>query len=140
MARPLNITCITLGVKDLKRAAKFYQAWGFKAGPPMEGVAFFQLQGTILSLFGAGALAKDAGLPKGWAKPGGCSLAVNLGSKKAVDALYAKALKAGAKAQKQPHDAFWGGYSGYVRDPDGHLWELAWNPFWKLDGQGSVKL
>ena len=71
---------------------------------------------------------------------GGLSLALNLGNKRAVDAFYAKARRAGAKGQQAPHDAFWGGYSGYFRDPDGHLWELAWNPFWKLDAKGRVSL
>jgi len=135
-----NLTCLTLGVRSLERSAAFYKAVGFKAGPPMDGVAFFQMQGTILSLFGLADLAKDAGLPKAWAKPGGSSYAINLKNKKAVDAFYAKALKAGAKAQKPPHDAFWGGYSGYFADPDGHLWEVAWNPFWHLDREGRVGL
>jgi predicted lactoylglutathione lyase len=140
MSRPSNVTCITLGVKSLSKAAAFYQKLGFVAGPKMDGVAFFQMQGTVLSLFGMDALAKDAGLKKSWGKPGGCSLAINLAAKAAVDRFYAKALKAGAQAQKPPEDAFWGGYSGYFMDPDGHLWELAWNPFWKLDRQGQVSL
>ena len=135
-----NITCTTLGVRDLKRSTRFYKALGFKVGHAMDEVVFFQLNGGILSLFGRDALAKDAGLPKGKAKPGGITLAVNLPSKKAVDALCAKAKKAGAKVLVQPHDAFWGGYSAYFADPDGHPWELAWNPFWKLDKKGNAFL
>ena len=136
----MNITCTTLGVRDLKRSTRFYQALGFKLGHAMDEVVFFQLNGCILSLFGRDALAKDAGLPKGKAKPGGITLAVNLASKKAVDAFMAKATKAGAKVLQAPHDAFWGGYSAYFADPDGHPWELAWNPFWKLDKKGNVSL
>ena len=137
---PLSITCTTLGVRSLPRSLKFYKALGFKAGHVSKEVVFFQLNGSILSLFGADDLAKDAGLPRGKARPGGMSLAINLPSKKAVDALTAKAKKAGAKVLRAPHEAFWGGYSAYFADPDGHPWELAWNPFWKLDKKGSVSL
>lgn len=140
MPVPTHVSCITLGVRSIERSARFYKALGFKAGKPQEGVAFFQLQGTVLSLFGRQALAKDAGRPKAQGRPGGLSLAVNLPGKQAVDRLFAKALKAGAKPLKAPHDAFWGGYSGYFADPDGHWWELAWNPFWKLDKKGRVSL
>jgi predicted lactoylglutathione lyase len=140
MPASTHLTCITLGVRDVADATRFYKALGFKPASVLKEVAFLQLQGSVLSLFGKRALAEDAGLPSTWGKPGGLSLAVNLKSKKAVDAFYAKALKAGAKAQKKPHDAFWGGYSGYFKDPDGHLWELAWNPFWKLDARGRVSV
>jgi uncharacterized glyoxalase superfamily protein PhnB len=135
-----TITCTTLGVRDLKRALRFYKALGFKPGVVMKEVIFIQLNGSILSLFGADDLAKDAGLPKGKARPGGITLAINLPSKKAVDAKMAQARKAGAKVLRAPQDAFWGGYSAYFADPDGHPWELAWNPFWKLDKKGNVSL
>jgi catechol 2,3-dioxygenase-like lactoylglutathione lyase family enzyme len=135
-----TITCTTLGVRDLKRSLRFYRALGFKPGFISKEVIFIQLNGSILSLFGAEDLAKDAGLAKGKARPGGITLAINLPSKKAVDAKMAKARKAGAAVLRSPHDAFWGGYSVYFADPDGHPWELAWNPFWSLDKKGNVSL
>ena len=135
-----NVTAITLGVSDLKVSLNFYKGLGFKPGFVSPEVVFFQLNGTVLALFGRDDLAEDAKLPKGKARPGGMSLAINLPSKKAVDAFMAKAKRAGAKVTKAPQDAVWGGYSGYFKDLDGHLWELAWNPFWKLDGKGNVTL
>lgn len=135
-----TITAITLGVRDLKRSTRFYKALGYKAGFVSPEVVFFQLNGAVLSLYGKDDLAADAKLPRGKARPGGITLAVNLSGKKAVDAFMARAKNAGAKVLKAPHDAVWGGYSGYFADPDGHPWELAWNPHWTLMKDGGVSL
>jgi len=127
-----RISLITLGVSDLERSIRFYEQ-GLSL-PRMESppsVAFFNLKGTWLALYGREALAEDAGVPAERGGFAGITLAHNLASKEEVDRLMAEAVAAGARLVKQPQDVFWGGYSGYFADPDGHLWELAWNPqFW----------
>ena len=128
-----RITLITLAVEDLDRALRFYRdGLGLPVMGDYEGVTFFELTGTWLSLFPRENLAKDAGLPAGsGGLPGGFpgfSLAHNVASKEEVDAVLQQAADAGAKIVKSARDAFWGGYSGYFQDPDGFLWEVAWNP------------
>ena len=136
-----RITLITLGVEDIARAKAFYKALGWKASSASQpSVVFMQGNGFALALFGRQALAEDAGVenaPRGFA---GISLAWNGASKAEVDRAFFKALAAGATAVKTPHDVFWGGYSGYFADPDGHLWEVAWNPFFPLDERGNLHL
>ena len=136
-----RINIVTLGVADMKRARAFYEALGWKASAAsQEGVTFFQGNGTVLALFGRADLAHDAGvadLPTGFA---GMSLAYNAASKADVDRVFAHALTCGAKALKAPADVFWGGYSGYFADPDGHLWEVAWNPLFPQDSDGRIML
>lgn len=131
-----RISMITLGVADLARAICFYErGLGLPRMPSPPAVAFFTLSGTWLALYGYADLARDVGLggeaaaaASGFA---GFTLAHNLESIAAVDALYRDALAAGAGAVKAPQAADWGGYSGYFADPDGHLWEVAYNPhFW----------
>jgi catechol 2,3-dioxygenase-like lactoylglutathione lyase family enzyme len=130
-----RISIITLGVSDLDRAITFYRAG---LGLPTnyhegEGIAFFQLSGTWLALYPAGALAEDACLPPERTRFGGFTLAHNVNSKELVDKTIAQALSAGATLLKPAAETFWGGYSGYFCDPDGHPWEVAWNPFFSLD-------
>ena len=136
-----RITLITLGVSDIARSRALYEALGWKASAASQPeVVFFQGNGLALTLFGRKALAEDAqveDVPTGFAA---VSLAYNARSKAEVDSVFAEALAAGAKALKQPHDVFWGGYSGYFADPDGHLWEIAWNPFFPLDQKGNLTL
>lgn len=136
-----RISLVTLGVADLPRARAFYEALGWRASPAsQEEVAFFQAGGMALSLFGRTALAEDAGLedlPTGFAA---ITLAYNGRSESEVDAVFAAALAAGARSVKRPQRASWGGYSGYFADPDGHLWEVAHNPFFPLDQQGNLHL
>jgi predicted lactoylglutathione lyase len=136
-----RITLITLGVSEIARSRAFYEALGWKASAASQPeVVFFQGNGLALALFGRKALAEDAQVedrPTGFAA---VSLAYNARSKAEVDSVFADALAAGAKALKQPHDVFWGGYSGYFADPDGHLWEVAWNPFFPLDQKGNLSL
>ena len=130
-----RISMITLGVRDLIRSAAFYEQ-GLslpRLSFPSDDVVFFTLNGTWLGLYGWSSLAKDAGLPaphdQGISSYKGTALAHNLTTPAAVDELYTQAIKAGATPTKPPQEAFWGGYSGYFKDPDGHLWELAHNPF-----------
>jgi hypothetical protein len=127
-----RISMITLGVRDLAAAIEFYeQGLGFPrmASPPE--VAFFTLNGSWLGLYGYEALAEDAGVPADGSGFRGFSLAHNVSSEAEVDAVMALAVDAGATLVKPPQKVFWGGYSGYFKDPDGHLWEVAHNPlFW----------
>lgn len=128
-----RINLITLGVADLPRSVAFYERG---LGLPRhdfagEGVAFFALDGTWLALYPRAALAADAGVPDGGGGFGGITLAHNVGDREAVDRVLAEAVAAGASLVKPAQEAFWGGYSGYFADPDGHLWEVAHVPqFW----------
>jgi len=124
-----RISMITLGVKDMARSVAFYEALGFVRQNSDESVAFFALNGTWLGLYGYEALAEDAQVAPDGGSFGGFTLAHNLQSEAEVDAVFAEALAAGAVATKHPQKVFWGGYSGYFKDPDGHLWEIAYNPF-----------
>ncbi len=125
-----RISMITLGVDDLERAIDFYQnGLGLPRRGEEQEVAFFELNGTWLGLYGRAALAKDAGVEPQGSGFNSFALAHNLGSEADVDAQMQQALDAGATLVKSPQKVFWGGYSGYFKDPDGHLWELAYNPF-----------
>lgn len=126
-----RISMITLGVRDLQKSIAFYEkGLGLPRMDSPPEVAFFTLNGTWLGLYGWDALAEDAQVPvsKG-GEFNGFALAHNLESEAEVDALFEEALRAGASAVKKPQKVFWGGYSGYFKDPDGHLWEIAHNPF-----------
>jgi catechol 2,3-dioxygenase-like lactoylglutathione lyase family enzyme len=134
-----RITLLTLGVDDLQRAVTFYRDG---LGWPTEGivgqefehgaVAFFELQsGLKLALWARADLAHDTGLPLGAPSATELSLAHNVKSAEAVDEVMATAERAGARIVKPAARTFWGGYAGYFQDPDGHLWEIAWNPAWE---------
>ena len=136
-----RLTLVTLGVGDLERSRHFYAALGWREiEPRQETVAFFQLNGIGLSLFPRDQLAKDAQVAAGPVGFSGITLAHNLRSEDAVGDLFAEMIAAGATSVKAPQKVFWGGYSSYVADPDGHLWELAHNPFFPLDPAGNVTL
>jgi uncharacterized protein len=141
MALKPTLSLVTLGVSDLARAKQFYTDLGWTPLPqPSEGVAFFELDGLMLSLFPREELAKDAGVED--SKPGfsGISLAHNTGSDEDADAALAHAVKCGATLIKPMQKVFWGGYSGYFADPDGHLWEVAHNPFARFDAHGVMRM
>jgi len=127
-----RISMITLGVRDLAAAVKFYEeGLGFPRMESPPEVAFFTLNGTWLGLYGREALAEDAMVPAEGSGFEGFTLSHNVESEAEVDAVVEKALKAGAALVKKPQKVFWGGYSGYFEDLDGHLWEVAYNPhFW----------
>jgi predicted lactoylglutathione lyase len=136
-----RVSFVTLGVDDVGRSRRFYEALGFKASPAsQDAVAFFDAGGIVLSLFGRAALAEDVGVRVGEPGFSGISLAHNVNSESEVDQVLGEAVAAGAKLLKPGQKAFWGGYSGYFADPDGHLWEVAYNPFMPLDANGRVTL
>lgn len=135
-----RLSLVTLGVADLEQSLRFYQALGWKRGNDNPSVVFFQLNGMILALWSRTALAEDAGLAPNERGFGGITLAYNARSKQEVDAVLAEAGHAGARILKPAKDTFWGGYSGYFADPDGHPWEVAWNPGWTITKKGEVKL
>ena len=136
-----RLSLVTLGVADIERARRFYEALGFKASAASaESVTFFDAGGVVLALFGHAALAEDATV--GNSEPGfsGVALAHNARSEGEVEAVLAEAAAAGGKLVKPAHKAFWGGTSGYFADPDGHLWEVAYNPHFPLDENGRILL
>ena len=136
-----RLSVVTLGVADLARSRKFYEdGLGWKRGNTEGEIAFYQLGGMVLALYSHAALAADAKLESEGTGFGGITLAFNVRERAEVDAVLAEAKGAGATILKAGEDAFWGGYSGYFADPDGHPWEVAWNPHWTLDADGSVRL
>lgn len=138
---PQRVTLITLGVADLDRSKMFYATLGWTPTSEMPGsVVFYQMNGLALGLFGLEPLAKDQGRSEAKLGTGAMTLAQNFETEADVDATYALALTAGATALKAPEKVFWGGYSGYYADPDGHVWELAMNPFWELNADGSLTI
>lgn len=136
-----RLSLITLGVADLARSRRFYEALGWRvSGASQPEIVFFQMNGFALALFARAALAEDAGIedrPSGFS---GIALACNVRSQPEVDETFAAAVAAGAEAVKIPHATEWGGYSGYVADPDYYLWEIAWNPHFLLDMAGNLHL
>ncbi len=135
-----RITVLTIGVDDLERSLKFYRdGLGLDTqgivGQEFEygAVGFFELQhGLKLALWPRKSLAHDSTVSLQLSSATEFSIGHNVNSKKEVDTVMAQAKKAGAKIVKPAQDTFWGGYSGYFQDPDGHLWEVAWNPAWKI--------
>lgn len=136
-----RLSLITLGVADIARSRAFYEALGWKASGIGDGeVAFFQAGGLIFSLFGRDDLAKDAGLPAEGGGFRGIALAYNTRCREEADRVLAEMVAAGAALVKPAAEAPWSGYSGYAADPDGHLWEIAWNPGFPIAVNGSVSL
>jgi hypothetical protein len=136
-----RVSLITLGVSDLVRSRAFYEQLGFKASSIGEGgVVFLQAGPMAICLWSRGELAKDAGVADGPVIFRGVAVAHNVRAKEEVDATLAEAGQAGAKITRPAHDADWGGRTGYFADPDGHLWEVAWNPHFPLLDDGSVQL
>ena len=130
-----KISFVSLGVRDFAKSYAFYhKGLGFEPHNYTAGEehVMFRLEGSWLSLLPRAALAEDAAVPDDGHGFGGITLAHNVKSKGDVDAVFAQAISAGAKPVKKPQDVFWGGYSGYFADPDGYLWEVAWNPFTDL--------
>lgn len=135
-----RITLITLGVADLDRSRAFYDSLGWSPAEAVEGMVCYQMHGQALMLFGRAALAEDQARAGTELGTGAVTLCQNFQDRNGVDAAFAEALAAGATALKSPEAVFWGGYSGYYADPDGHVWELAHNPFWPLSEDGSLTL
>ena len=136
-----RINIVTLGVADMARARAFYEKLGFTASPASQAsVTFFQLGGMALSLYGRAALAEDAQVLDTTPGFAGVTLGYNCRSEADVDATIRHAVACGATLKKPAQKVFWGGYSGYFADPDGHLWEVAHNPFFPLDGEGRISV
>lgn len=135
-----RLSVVTLGVADLRRSRDFYEALGWVTGAqPEDDVVFFRAGGIIVALWSRDELAQDSAVedPGGW---GGITLAHNVRSPHEVDAVLDEARAAGARIGRPGAETFWGGYSGVFVDPDGHPWEVAHNPRWAPDEDGSVSL
>jgi uncharacterized protein len=135
-----RVSLITLGVRDLARARRFYEALGWETGAePDDDVVFFQAGDMIVALWDRASLAADSGVEDsgGW---GGVTLAHCVASREEVDAITDAARAAGATVGREPAGTFWGGYSSIVIDPDGHPWEIAHNPGWHVTPDGGVFL
>jgi predicted lactoylglutathione lyase len=135
-----RVNLVTLGVVDLARARRFYEALGWTTGAaPEDDVVFFQAGDMVVALWDRGSLATDSSVEDGggW---GGVTLAVNFASTTEVDEAIEVARAAGATIGREPAETFWGGYSGVFLDPDGHPWEVAHNPRWTVTGDGGVRL
>ena len=136
-----RVSLITLGVDDLARSRVFYETLGWKASAQSnDDVVFFQAGRSVFGLYGRAALAKDAQVDDTPAGFRGVALAYNARDRAEVDAVLQEAMDAGAVLIKAAEEVFWGGYSGYFADPDGHLWEVAHNPFWTIENDGSIIL
>lgn len=129
-----KISLITLGVADITKSLEFYRSLGLKTHNYKESdeIVFFPMEATWLALFPREKLASDASLSPEGTGFGGITLSHNVGSKIEVDTVFAQATSVGAKVIKKPQTTSWGGYSGYFADPDGYLWEVAFNPFMDL--------
>jgi catechol 2,3-dioxygenase-like lactoylglutathione lyase family enzyme len=135
-----RVSVVTLGVADLDRARAFYEALGWASpSAPEEDVVFFPTGGMVLALWSRASLAEDSTVadPGGW---GGVTLAHNVASPEAVEAVLEQARAAGATIGRPGAPTFWGGYSGVFVDPDGHPWEVAHNPFWQLGPEGAITI
>jgi uncharacterized protein len=137
-----HISLITLGVTDVAKATSFYERLGFVRSKTASqaAISFFKAGPVVLALFDRDALKDDGEAGDLWTGNGGIAIAQNVTSEGEVDAVMARAEAAGANILKQAAKTFWGGYHGYFGDPDGHIWEIALNPFWELDEDGRVRL
>ena len=142
MSVPARINIVTLGVDDLARSKAFYEALGWEiAGSAGEEICWFRTSDSYLGLFGREDLAKDAGLrSEPTAEFGGITLAICVASEAEVDAAFEAAVAVGVRILKPAEHADWGGYSGYFADPDGHPWEVAYNPSFPIGDDGRITI
>jgi predicted lactoylglutathione lyase len=136
-----RVSIITLGVGNLKRSSEFYERLGWQRSmSKSEGIVFFQAGGIALALYPRHELAKDANLAAEGHGFNGISLSYNTRNREEVNSVIQSAAAAGATVLKPAQEAVWGGYSGYFSDPDGFLWEVAWNPFFPIAEDGSIRI
>ena len=134
-----RISLVTVTAGDVRALAAFYARLGWVASHETDKVAFFDMAGMKFGIYGRADLARDIDRAAGTLGTGAMTLSQNFADKAAVDAAFAAAIAAGATVCKPPEDIFWGGYTGSWADPEGHVWEYAWNPFWELDDAGHLK-
>jgi uncharacterized protein len=136
-----RVSLITLGVTDLNRSRNFYERLGWRRSmAKTEGIVFFQTGGMALALYPRQDLAKDAAMAPEGQGFNGISLAYNTRTRTEVDSVLKEAQAVGGRIVKPAQEAFWGGYSGYFADPDGFLWEVAWNPEFQIAKDGSIRI
>jgi uncharacterized protein len=136
-----RVSIVTLGVRNFERSREFYERLGWRrSSASSEGITFFQAGGIALALYPRQELAKDANVSAEGHGFAGITIAYNTRSRAEVDSVLAEAHRAGANLLKPAQEAFWGGYSGYFSDPGGFLWEVAWNPFFEIRQDGSLRL
>ena len=136
-----RVSIVTLGVADLLRSREFYERLGWRRSmAKSEAIVFFQAGGMALALYPRNELAKDANVTADGDGFRGMTLAYNARDRAEVDSVLREAEAAGARILKPAQEAFWGGYSGYFSDPDGFLWEAAWNPFFTIAEDGSIRI
>ena len=136
-----RVSLITLGVVNLERSREFYERLGWRRSmAKAKGVVFFQAGGMALALYPRHELAKDANIAADGHGFNGMSLAYNARNREEVDSVLAEVISAGARLLKPAQQAFWGGYSGYFADPDGFLWEVAWNPSFPIAEDGAIRI
>jgi predicted lactoylglutathione lyase len=135
-----SVSLVTLGVADYGRAKAFYEALGWSVTWEAEETAFFQANGVVLVLWSRERLAADMGIADEGARWGGIALAHNVGSRDEVDEVVELARRNGAEVTREPAETFYGGYAGAFRDLDSHVWEIAHNPGFGLEDDGSVAL
>jgi predicted lactoylglutathione lyase len=141
MSVPQRISIVTFAVADLAASTSFYEALGWrKSSSSLDSITFFQTDGSVLGLYERAALAEDAGVDPVGSGFNGVTCALNCSSTDEVDDVFGSWVAAGATPMKQPHTAFWGGYSSYVADPDGHLWEIAHNPYASIGPDGRMQI
>ncbi len=138
-----RLSMVSLGVENVAESTAFYDRLGWKKSETAsnDAITFIQLGGIMLGLYGRGPLAEDIGIEDSARTDfSGITLAHNTRSKEQVDDVLSLVVNAGAKLLKPGQDVFWGGYSGYFADPDGHIWEVAWNPFLEISENGAIIL
>lgn len=142
MSVPARLSLVTLGVVDVVRSTAFYQrlGWPLSSASVQGDVSFFRTAGGLLAVWGASALADDAGVPPPVGGFRGVALAVNVDSRDDVDAAFETVVAAGGSVVKPPQETFYGGYAGYFADPDGHVWEVAHNPGFPIGADGRPEL
>ncbi len=135
-----SVSLITLGVADYERAKSFYESLGWSPAREIQETAFFQANGVVLVLWAREKLAEDSGIADDDAGWSGIALAHNVASREEVDQIVEQARTNGATVTREPSETFYGGYAGVFRDLDGHAWEIAHNPGFGLEPDGSVIL
>ncbi len=135
-----RLSIATLAAADLPRLTWFYERLGWTVGFQNESVAFFQLNGVVLGLWRRDEFARELGVAQESLRPGGTALGHNVRTRAEVDLVLEAACSAGARIVQPAKDAVWGGRSGHFADPEGFMWEVAWNPAWPIDADGDVHL